>query len=221
MKPIFRPLLSVAILLVLPTLSGAVTHTVNQVGLTFEPSEITINAGDTVRWVLSSGNHTVTSGVDTSDPAVGALFDEPFDAAHPTVSFTFTEVGDQNYFCRPHLSFGMTGIVHVLAPSAAGDAPERALMQLLPNAPNPFNPSTRITFRLPGSREGPLDVRLRVFDLQGRLVRVLLDEVVSADQRSVLWDGRNSQGRVVASGVYLYRLTAGGDTLSRSMTLTK
>ena len=99
--------------------AAAATHTVNQVNLTFDPDEITINVGDTVEWIWSSGIHTVTNGLDLADPDLGTLFDEPLTAANPVVSYAFTAAGDVPYLCRPHVTLGMTGVVHVLDPTAA------------------------------------------------------------------------------------------------------
>jgi plastocyanin len=102
-------------LVLLPTLALAQTiHTVNQVSLSFSPSDLTINVGDTVQWIRSSGSHTVTNGTGSADPEAGSLFDAPLNATNPTVTYTFTTAGDFDYFCRPHEGFGMTGIVHVL-----------------------------------------------------------------------------------------------------------
>ena len=91
----------------------AATHTVTQIGTTFEIDDIAIDVGDTVEWVWTGGNHTVTSGTDLNDPEIGDLFDTPLTSANPSFSFTFTEVGDFPYFCRPHLDFGMTGVIRV------------------------------------------------------------------------------------------------------------
>jgi len=74
---------------------------------------------------------------------------------------------------------------------------------LLYNAPNPFNPATVIHFVAPS---GGGDVRLEIYDLQGKLVRVLVDGFVSEGPQTRMWDGRNADGRPLPSGVYLYRL---------------
>jgi hypothetical protein len=71
-------------------------------------------------------------------------------------------------------------------------------------APNPFGGSTRIGFSV--SRSG--EAKLRVFDVQGRLVRTLVNGPVDAGAHVVDWNGRNDQGRRVSSGVYFYRLEA-------------
>jgi len=216
------PILSAGLgLLLIPALAGAVTHTVNQEGLTWNPSEITIEVGDTVEWIWSGGSHTVTSGTDLGDPEVGQLFDTPLNSSNTSVSFTFTQVGAQDFFCRPHLNFGMTGTVNIIAVSAVENTPALTAVRLLPNSPNPFNPSTLITFALPEERTGPTEVSLRVFDLKGRLVRVLMEETVDADRHTVSWDGRDDRGQGAPSGVYIYRLDAGGQMAARTMTLAK
>jgi hypothetical protein len=86
-----------------------------------------------------------------------------------------------------------------------------------PNRPNPFNPHTEIRFELArGSR-----VQLRVFDVNGRLVRVVTDTEMAAGSHRVPWDGTDAVGRAVASGTYLYRLDAAGFTQSRKMVLLR
>jgi hypothetical protein len=88
---------------------------------------------------------------------------------------------------------------------------------LHPNFPNPFNPSTTIAFDL----ASPAPVTLSIFDLRGRLVRTLVDRELPAGRHAVVWDGRGRRGEVVASGTYLYRLVAGGETVTRRMTAVK
>jgi hypothetical protein len=84
--------------------------------------------------------------------------------------------------------------------------------------PNPFNPSTTIDFAL--ARSGP--ARLEVFDLNGRLVRVLVNENLDAGNHQATWNGNDRSGRSVASGAYFYRLTAAdGSVQSGRMVLVK
>jgi len=110
--------LSALLLLVLAFGAHAATWVVTQTNIAFVPNDITIEVGDTVEWHWTNFSHTVTSGVDLNDPNAGLLFDAPLDAAHTIFSFTFTEAGDQPYFCRPHVLMGMTGIVRVQGPTA-------------------------------------------------------------------------------------------------------
>ena len=62
---------------------------------------------------------------------------------------------------------------------------------------------------------------LRIFDVEGRLVRTLADEVRPAGQNSFFWSGDNDRGSQVASGVYFYRLDTLETSLTRKMTLLK
>jgi hypothetical protein len=88
---------------------------------------------------------------------------------------------------------------------------------LAQNFPNPFNPTTKIVFGL----AAPADVSLRIYDAAGRLVRMLVEGARPAGNYSELWDGRDSGGRAVASGIYFYRLTAGAFTQTRKMALLR
>ncbi len=80
------------------------------------------------------------------------------------------------------------------------------LAELDQNFPNPFNPVTKIAFTL---REATC-ARLCVYDIAGRVVRVLEEGVREAGRHEVVWDGRDSSGTVVASGVYFYGLELPG-----------
>jgi plastocyanin len=103
-----------AVALVLaPVRAFPATHIVVQTQFSFDPDDLTIEAGDTVEWMWSGGGHTVTNGVHPDSAGAGDLFDEPLTVIHPTFSFTFTTVGDVPYFCRPHFLGGMIGIVRV------------------------------------------------------------------------------------------------------------
>src|SRR6185436_7206519 len=93
----------------------------------------------------------------------------------------------------------------------------KAQIELSQNAPNPFNPSTTIRFTLPASER----VGLAVYSADGALVRMLVDETRDRGPHNVTWDGRDSAGNPVGSGVYFYRLTAGKFSDSRKMVLLK
>ena len=68
----------------------------------------------------------------------------------------------------------------------------------------------------------PSRVDLRIYDLSGRLVRTLhAAEAMPAGTRETPWNGRDDRGRVVATGIYFYRLQAGEFTATRRMTLMK
>ncbi len=89
---------------------------------------------------------------------------------------------------------------------------------LVGNAPNPFNPATTISFNLAGDEA----VSLHVYDLSGRMVRTLVSgDVMAQGRHDVVWRGRDDRGRQVASGMYLYRMQAGGVVETRRMALIK
>jgi hypothetical protein len=130
------------------------------------------------------------------------------------------------FFCAPE-----QGDLHLAAfsPCAPGQNPECGLVGALSvacsgpiavgwrevptptfglrsNVPNPFNPSTTIRYDLAVASP----VSIEIWSVDGRLVRVLLDEPqVEAGRHQVTWDGRDAHGRRVASGIYFYRLQAG------------
>jgi len=119
-------------------------------------------------------------------------------------------------------------IVEARTPGAANtcvtsgvDDPETIVVKafrLRQNQPNPFNPTTAISFSIPK----PGRVSLRVYDVQGRIVRTLLDRnVEEPTQTRVVWDGKDDHGIVVKSGVYFYRLEANGMSASRKMVVLR
>jgi len=98
-----------------------------------------------------------------------------------------------------------------------GNAPTALRTELRPNVPNPFNPRTTIHFVV--GQEGP--VKVRVFDVSGRLVRTLVDETMNAGAKAIDWDGTDDSGRQVSSGTYLMRLSTVDAQQSRTMLLVK
>jgi len=92
-----------------------------------------------------------------------------------------------------------------------------AAFEVKGNFPNPFNPETVIKFNLPQASP----VTLRVYNILGQVVNTLVDEPLNAGSHSVRWDGKNVQGRDVASGVYFYRISAGGYESIEKMTLLR
>jgi hypothetical protein len=85
------------------------------------------------------------------------------------------------------------------------------------NYPNPFNPSTKITYNV----ATPTEVTIQIFDLNGQLVRTLVSEPQQPGAYTVTWNGRNRHGKAVASGVYIYRFTAGDYLEQKRMTFLK
>lgn len=85
------------------------------------------------------------------------------------------------------------------------------------NHPNPFNPSTVLSYASPR----PGHVQLSIFDVRGRRVTALVAGVQPAGEHSVEWDGRDRQGARVSSGIYLARLVADGDVQTCKVVLAR
>ncbi len=85
------------------------------------------------------------------------------------------------------------------------------------NYPNPFNPATVISYDLPEASF----VTLKIFDIQGQLVKILVDEVADAGNHSVVFDGTNENGSRLTSGMYVYQLIAGNKIQTKKMVILK
>ena len=103
--------------------------------------------------------------------------------------------------------------INALTPTVTGETSRPVSFRLLQNYPNPFNPTTRITFEVPSASH----VRLTVYDVLGRTVATLVDDIRSQGTHTVVW---NPSGNV-STGVYFYRLTAGTYSTTRKMMLEK
>jgi subtilisin-like proprotein convertase family protein len=85
------------------------------------------------------------------------------------------------------------------------------------NRPNPFQDRTTIRFELVRSATTSIEI----FDVTGRSVRTLVDRALPAGPHTIVWDGRDSQRKPVAGGIYFYRLTSGGQTEIKRMSLVR
>jgi hypothetical protein len=157
------------------------------------------------------------------------------DPRHPTVIDNFPTPGRSESVDASSslvlVSDGSSAIFLGYSPSGVrGDG--GTVTQLIPvgstilsqNRPNPFNPSTSIEFRVPGSRMSPgngTEVRLDIFSLRGRWVRELYSDRARAGEHVVLWDGTNADGCSVPSGVYIYVLKMGEIRVARKMLLVR
>ena len=98
------------------------------------------------------------------------------------------------------------------------DRQERAPQTLLVgNSPNPFNPSTQITFQLGEAGHAVVTVH----NILGERVRTLVDGLIGQGTQTVVWDGRGSDGSPASSGLYFCRLETGTTTQTMKMILAK
>ncbi|MEJ2720975.1 MAG: FlgD immunoglobulin-like domain containing protein [bacterium] len=101
--------------------------------------------------------------------------------------------------------------------TGVSDRPQQIGVELYQNVPNPFNPTTTISFTLPAAQRA----KVEIFDPSGKRVRVLFDDMGSAGLNTVSWNGTNATGNKVASGAYFYKLTSGAFQDTRKMILLK
>ena len=119
---------------------------------------------------------------------------------------------------KPHLSTEDFSRFMTLVKAEMVEVPtEYSLAQ---NYPNPFNPTTDIRYQIADSRL-PLHTTLKIYNILGQEVRTLVDEAQEPGYYTVIWDGKDNDGRLMASGVYFYRLSAGHFTATKRMVLMK
>ncbi len=112
----------------------------------------------------------------------------------------------------------IVGKSHYVEPLLAETQKIPTTYELTQNFPNPFNPSTTIRYGLPQTGK----VTLKVYSLKGEEVAVLAnEEQQAAGYHVAIWDGRNKNGEIVGSGVYIYRLSTGTTVITKKMALIK
>ena len=184
-------------------------YTVEVSNFVFTPSDLTIDVGDTVHWVNVQGNHNVVA--DDNSFRNGDPSTDPW-----TYDLVFTSPGSNPYYCELHGSSGgngMSGVVTVLTPSdVSNETANVNSYKLMQNFPNPFNPSTKITFNLKESGQ----VILTVYNLLGKEVTTLVNEKLASGTHSVDFDAAT-----LNSGVYLYTIKSGNFVQTKKMILVK
>ncbi len=151
---------------------------------------------------LHGGVHRSTDGGDSWHPINTGL---------PSLTVTALAVTEEG-FVFAGTDRGIYRSTRAIATAAEDEAALPEGFTLAPNHPNPFNPATTIRYALPEAAE----VRLTVYDALGREVKRLVDGLRVAGEHEVVFEGQG-----LPSGVYMYRLTAGGVTQTRRMVLMK
>ncbi|MEE9554537.1 MAG: aminotransferase class I/II-fold pyridoxal phosphate-dependent enzyme [candidate division Zixibacteria bacterium] len=173
----------------------------DRIGLNYIPSEasffmVDVGNGDYVRSQLASHGILVRTGWGMND--------------HIRVSTGTME--EMEYFIEV-----LRSILELRRLPKAGTPPLPSVTELFQAYPNPFNSSTSIRITLPQEQS----TRLEVFDIRGRLVRLLVDRVLGAGEHTFIWDASNNTGSAVSSGSYFYRLTSDNDVMVRRVILLK
>jgi len=169
---------------------------------------LTVDTVGAVGWV------TVTGGAGTA-----AAYD--YLLADVTVDVTGLPAGQHSTWVHvnsndpvnPQLWVELRFLIDDVLPA---DGAPRAFA-LLGAVPNPFNPATTIRYALPAA--GRADLRL--YDVQGRLIRKLVSEVHPGGLHEARWDGYDNSGRAVASGTYFARLRFGDQSREKSLVLVR
>jgi len=150
-------------------------------------------------------------------------------AQEHSYSFTDKEVTTNNiyFYWLQSVEFSLQTelfgpiMVKVGNPTGGETVPSTLGTQLIGNYPNPFNPSTSVSF----SVANPSDVSIDIYNVKGQLVKNLYNSFVPANKVNqridVLWKGRDNKGQAVASGVYYTKMTAGKHTEFKKMLLMK
>jgi len=117
-----------------------------------------------------------------------------------------------------------SGFVSYTVDDLSGASPRPPGSFLAQNWPNPFNPSTTMSFAVGASEalaRGAAAVRLALFDAAGRRVAVLVDREMAPGVYTASWNGRAANGAPAAAGVYLARLEVGGKSFARKLVLVR
>lgn len=107
--------------------------------------------------------------------------------------------------------------ISVSASSSEDESIPSPRLSLGQNYPNPFNPSTHIMLYLPEAAA----TTLKIYNLKGQLIETLIDAKLAAGEHSFTWNGQNSEGEQVSTGIYLYRLQTPQQNITRKMVLSK
>jgi predicted phosphodiesterase len=175
-------------------LSWSTSTEVNNYGFDIERSNSNTNNGwEKIGFVVGSGN--------SNSPKNYSFTDSPTNGTSFSYRLKQIDIGGAFKYYDP-ISISL----------AVSDKP-----QLLQNSPNPFNPSTTIKFYIPNTS----DVSIKIYDVLGREVTTLINQQTTAGYHVVNWNSKDSRGENVASGIYLYRLTAGSFSQTKKMNLLK
>ncbi len=176
-------------------------------------------SGITIHWSLSELEEGTRFRITRTSlhESFALLIDDDPDLERKDLSFTYMDAnvepgGAYEYLVECSSAEGW----YTLFESGIISMPEVRLA-LLPNYPNPFNPSTAITYSIPAQSQ----VTVRIFDVEGNIVRTILDTEQPPGRYTVHWNGLNDRGHRVASGTYFCRFTAGKQSLSRKMLLMR
>ena len=151
---------------------------------------------------------TISIPTNNLDPLLGGLNIEE------TILTWFVEAYDDEYSVTSD-SGQFILIRSLLSVNETLDIPKDFVLHH--NYPNPFNPTTTIRYDLPKDSK----VQIMIYDIMGRVVRILVNEKQNGGYKSIIWNGTNDFGQEVGMGMYFYRISAGGFVQIKKMVLLK
>ena len=173
---------------------------------------------------------------DIDDAVIKFLIHEYGSRSVSEVSISDFKVYDHvtSTFTARNLDLSNNDMFYVVSFREENEIPEGItyVMGLESNFPNPFNPDTTIEFSLSsgegsnnslssGEGRGEGHVNITIYNIRGQRVKTLVNDHLPAGRHSVVWNGRDDNGRTVSSGIYFYRMTAGEFSETRRMLLMK
>lgn len=186
----------------------AKTWTVLSSGMTFSPETVTINQGDSVKFILDASHNAVEVSESVWDAngftAANGGFSIPFSGG--TALPAKLTVGTHYYVCSPHAAFGMKGTVVVQAASALEQTDNEIPFMTYPN---PVAGELKVQLNL----ARPTKVELSLYDLQGKMVIQLLPPTPMIGSSTQTFDLSGE----MAAGVYLIRMNANGTSSSHKV----
>lgn len=197
-------------------------------GITIPIASVSLAVGNAIKAQLGSGV-TATLKIDNSklagaDDANRVLIYAPNPIESGSSISHFDVTASPNLLMEPIINADLTGVDLTryafedegwLPRTTSVSSPVAGTMRIGTAAPNPFGAETRVSFSL----ARPMSVRVDVIDTQGRFVRNLANLPIATGDQSITWDGRGSDGRRAAPGVYLVRVKAGSDVSSMRVAL--
>ncbi|PZF71022.1 T9SS type A sorting domain-containing protein [Taibaiella soli] len=166
----------------------ATTHMVMVADFTFNPNQFTMNLGDTVLWMWSSGTHNTTS---TNIPSGAASWGNPIDGSHTTFAYVPAVAGTYNYECTFHVSSGMTGTFIV-----TGSTNVPAV-----NNPTPFSVAPNPASGMVTIQTDMINPSISIYDCAGRAISLV--HIVKNGNQMLL------DVAPFPAGMYVLRLTSG------------
>lgn len=172
----------------------------------YKPNDTTINF-----LIMSAQQQSLASG---SGSLVKFSYERAGAAEESSITMTNVLVVNPK---DDSVSITVEGLHWSNRPAVADANTDNHLFSLGQNYPNPFNPTTHIAYQLNQAAR----VRLSIFDASGHEVARLVDQYEGVGEFNVIWNSKESNGRVVPSGMYFARLTVGNESTTRKLILLK